>query len=69
VDELQKRQPTNEAYIKARATIDREIILHNLSIDMARCNLHYAQEFLQVVSMETKLNLLETYRRREVEER
>jgi hypothetical protein len=36
---------------------------------MARCNLHYTREFLQVVSEETDLNLLEMYKKREAEER
>jgi hypothetical protein len=69
VAELRDTQPTDEAYIDAKAAIDKEIILHNLSIDMARCNLHYAREFLQIVSEETDLNLLETYRKKEAEER
>jgi hypothetical protein len=50
------------------ASINREITLHNLSIDMTNCNLHYALEFLQVVSEETELNLLEIYRKKEADE-
>jgi hypothetical protein len=69
VIELQERQPANDAYIEAMASINRKITLHNLSIDMARCNLHYALEFLQVVSEETELNLLEIYRKKESDER
>jgi hypothetical protein len=68
VIELQEPQPTNDAYIEAMASINREITLHNLSIDMTRCNLHYALEFLQVVSEETELNLLEIYRKKEANE-
>ena len=67
--ELQQCEPTDEAYIKAMATIDRKIIQHNLSIDMENCNMHYAREFLKVIDKETELGFLKSYKQREAKER
>jgi hypothetical protein len=61
--------PTDEASIEAMATMDREISWHKLVVDLAKCNLQCAREFLQKVNVETELNLLETYKMKESEEK
>jgi hypothetical protein len=65
---LQERQSTDEVYNNAMAAVDREIIRHRLSLNLAKCNLYYAREFLRHVNVESELGLLEMYQMKEVEE-
>jgi hypothetical protein len=50
------------------ATVNREIIRCRMSMNMAKCNLHYTREFLQHVNVESELRLLEMYQKKEIDE-
>jgi hypothetical protein len=51
------------------AAMDRQISRHRLVVDLEKCNLQCAREFLLNVNKETELNLLETYKMKEAEEK